>query len=94
MTIDKQNPTQQRQQPLSLSDALSSSLSAAGNLDLPGVRSMSNSRRDRKEERLFLKSVIDQAQEVIDDNDDSFSEGDWSSKNVEEESSRSQNQNE
>jgi Tfp pilus assembly protein PilN len=59
----EQNPTQQRQQPLSLSDALSS-LSAAGNLALPVFR-MPNSMRDRKEQRVFLKSVIDQAMSLI-----------------------------
>jgi hypothetical protein len=59
MTIAKQNPTQQRQQPLSLSNALSSL--SARDLDLPSVRSMPNSRRDRKEQRAFLRSVIDQA---------------------------------
>jgi hypothetical protein len=85
-----QNPTQQRQQPLSLSDALSS-LSAAGNSDLP-VRRMPNSMRDRKEQRVFLKSVIDQAMEVIADADDRFSEGDWSLEKVEEENCHSQNQ--
>jgi hypothetical protein len=85
-----QNPTQQRQQPLSLSDALLS-LSAAGNSDLP-VRRMPNSMRDRKEQRVFLKSVIDQAMEVIADADDRFSEGDWSLEKVEEENCHSQNQ--
>jgi hypothetical protein len=96
MTIDKQNPTQQRQQPLSTSDALSPLFSAAGNLDLPVVHSsmsMPNPRRDRKAQRLFLKSVLEQALEITNDVDGCFSEGDWSSENVEEENSRSQNQN-
>jgi hypothetical protein len=93
MTIDKQNPThQQRQEPLSLSDAL---------LPLPAgyclsLRSMPNSRRrGPKEQQAFLISVLEQAIEIANNVDDHFSD-ESSSGNTdgeEEENSRNQNQN-
>jgi hypothetical protein len=88
----KQNPTLQRQRPLTVSESLSS-LSAAGNLDFTVRSRMPNSIRDRKDQRVFLKSVIDQALEVIEDADDCFSESGWSSEKAEEEKCQSQNRN-
>jgi hypothetical protein len=84
MTIDKQNPTQQRQQPLSLSDATLPL--STGDLGLQ-VRSMPNSRR------AFLLSILEQALEIANDVDDFFSAAS-SSENTddEEENSSSQNQ--
>ena len=69
MTIDKRNPTKQRQQPLSLSQALFSLFT--GDLGLP-VHSMPKSRRDVKEQRAFLMSILKQAIEIGNDIDDCF----------------------
>ena len=88
MTTDKQNPTQQRQQPLSLFAMLAGSSEYLG---LP-VRSMPNSMRDRKQEQAFLRSILEQALELTNDIDDYFSEESSSENNdCEEENSRSQN---
>lgn len=85
MTIDKQNPTQKRLQPMSLSAML------AGNLGLP-VRSMpKNSRRDRNKQRAFLLSILEHAIELTNDMDDCFLEE--SSKDGEDSISRGQNRN-
>jgi hypothetical protein len=94
MTIDKQNPMQQRQQSLSLSQTLFSSLSPGRDLGLP-VRRMPNSRQNPEEQRAFLRSMLEQAIEIADDVDDYFSE-DSSSENTdceEEGESHSHNQN-
>jgi hypothetical protein len=58
MTIDKHNPTQQRQQPQSLTQALSSLPTA--DLGLP-VRSIPNARQDPREHREFLRSILHRA---------------------------------
>jgi hypothetical protein len=91
MPIDKQNPTQQQQQPLSLSDTLSSL--SAENLRFR-VRSMPNSRLDLKEQQAFLQSILEQALEIAADVDHFFSEDSLSATtdNEEEENSRSPNQ--
>jgi hypothetical protein len=95
MTTDKQNPTQQRQQPQSLSQALLPL--STRDLGLP-VRSMLNSSwRDHKEELAFLQSILKQAIEITNDFDYCFSK-DSSSNNTdddeeEEENSRSPNRN-
>jgi hypothetical protein len=82
----KQNPTHQREQPLSL---LSFS---TGDLGLP-VLSTPKSRRDPKEQLAFLQSILEQALEIANDVDDWFSEDCSGNGNGEgEESSRSQNQ--
>jgi hypothetical protein len=85
MTIAKQNPTHQREQPMSLF-----SLSTR-DLGLP-VRSTPQSRRDPKEQLAFLQSILEQALEIANDVDVFFLEGDRPSGNAEEENSRSQNQ--
>jgi hypothetical protein len=94
MTIDNQNPTQQRQQPLSLSQALLLSFSPGRDLGSP-VRRMPNSRLDRTEHRAFLQSMLEQAIVLANDVDDYFSEesSSDSTDGEEEENSRSQNQN-
>jgi hypothetical protein len=84
---DKHNPTQQRQQPISLSDALFC-LSSLGS----PARSMPNSRRDPKEQRAFLRSILEQALEIANDVGDYFSE-DSSSENADEEEENSSSQN-
>jgi hypothetical protein len=94
MNIDKHNPSQQRQQPLPLSALLDLS---TGDLSLP-VRSMPKSRRDRKEQRAFLRSILEQAIEIANDLADCFPEDmeeSSSSDNTdgEEDNSHSQNQN-
>jgi hypothetical protein len=87
MTIDKQNPTQQRQQP-----SVSNALSSLATRYLP-VRSMPSSRRDPIAQRAFLRSILDLALEIANDVDDSFSEDSTSDDTDDvEESSRSQNQ--
>ena len=92
MTIDKHNPTQRRQQPLSLSDALFSQ--HAGYVGI-SVRSMPNSRRrDTEEQQAFLRSILEQAIEIANDVDEYLSD-EYSSDNTdgeeeEEEDSRSQ----
>jgi hypothetical protein len=86
MTIDKQNPTPQRQQPLSLSDVLSSL--SIGELGVP-VR-MPSSRRDPIAQRAFLLSMIASALDVLAldvDVDDCFLEGDESSDDADQEDS-------
>jgi hypothetical protein len=88
MSTGKQNPTQQRQQPLSLSAMLAG---FSGELGLP-IRSMPNSRRNRKEEQAFLLSILEQALMISNDVDDCFSEESSSENNdCAEENSRSQN---
>jgi hypothetical protein len=74
MATDKHNAThQERQQPLSLSQALRS-LPTLGDLGLP-VRSLSNSRQDDpKQRRDFLLSILEQAIEIAKDMDASFLE--------------------
>jgi hypothetical protein len=92
MTIAKHNPTQQRQQSLSLLQALCSL--RTGDLGLP-VHSMPNSSRDPRDDHLaFLRSILEQALEIGNEVDDFFSE-DSSPDNTDgeqEDSSRSQNQ--
>jgi hypothetical protein len=90
MTIDKQNPTQQRQQPLSLSDATLPL--STGDLGLT-ARSMPNTRRDPIERQAFLQSILEQAIELAKDVDCFFPEESISecADDVEEDS-RSQNQ--
>jgi hypothetical protein len=61
MTIDKHNPTRQRQQPRSLSQVLSRSTERY--LWLP-VSSTSNSRRDPEEQQAFLRSMLELAIEI------------------------------
>jgi hypothetical protein len=93
MTIDKENPPQHRQQPLSLSNALLPL--SIGELGLP-VRSMPILMRDPIEHLAFLRSILEQALEIAnDDNDDYCFSEDTSSEYAdgEEENSRSQNQN-
>jgi hypothetical protein len=92
MTLAKQNPTHQREQPMSLF-----SLSTR-DLGLP-VRSTLQSRRDPEEQLAFLQSILEQALEIAADVDDFFSEDSCSDKTdntngeeEEEENSRSQNQ--
>jgi hypothetical protein len=89
MTIDKQNQTHHREQPLSLL-----SLSTE-DLGLP-VRSTPKSRRDPKEQLAFLQSILEQALEIANGVDDWFSE-DSCSENTdddeEEKNSRALNQN-
>jgi hypothetical protein len=91
-TIDKQNATQQRHQPLSLSQALWPL--PTGDLGLR-ARSMPNSRRqDPKEQRAFMRSILEEAIELANDIDASFPE-DTSSDNTggeQDENSRSHNQ--
>jgi hypothetical protein len=93
MTIDKQNPTQQRPQPLSLSDATLPL--STGDLGLT-ARSMPNSRRDPIERQAFLQSILEQAIELAKDVDCFFSEESISEcaddDDDDEEDSRSQNQ--
>jgi hypothetical protein len=84
MTIDKQNPTHQREQPLSLF-----SLSTI-DMVLP-VSSTPKSRRDPIAQRAFLRSMIASALEITADFDDFFLEDDRSSDNAEDEDSRSLN---
>jgi hypothetical protein len=96
MTIDKHNTTQQRQEPLSLSQALFLSLSPGRDLGLP-VRRMPNSRRDPEEQRAFLRSMLEQVIEIANEVEAFFRE-DSSSENTdgegeEENSSSSHNQN-
>jgi hypothetical protein len=89
MTIDGKNPTQQRQQSLTLSDALSSLF--AGDLGVP-VR-MPSSRRDPIAQRAFLRSVLASALDILADNDDDrFLKGDWSSDDADQEDIGIQNQ--
>jgi hypothetical protein len=90
MTIDK-NPThQQRQAPLSLSDVLFS-LPAGHCFSL---RSMPKSRRQGPEEQLaFLMSMLEQAIEIANDVDDSFSDDSFSDNTDGEEEEKSRNQN-
>jgi hypothetical protein len=92
MTIRKQNQTQQRQLPQSLSQALLSF--STGDLGLP-VRSLPNSRRDLKDQRSFLQSILEQAIEIANGVDDCFSEDSSSNNtdNEEDENSRSLNRN-
>jgi hypothetical protein len=90
MAIDKQNPTQQRQQPLSLSDALSPL--STGDLGSLRVRSMRSSRRDPIAQRAFLRLMLASALEIAADVDDCLMEDVSSTDNVEQEDSRSQNQ--
>jgi hypothetical protein len=92
MTIDKHNPTQQRQQPQSLTQALSSLPTA--DLGLP-VCSIPNARQDPREHREFLRSILQQAIELANGVADYLS-GVSSSDNTDgedEENSRSQTQN-
>jgi hypothetical protein len=91
MTIDKQNPTQQRQQPLSLSDAISSL--TTGDLDLTLIRSMQNARRNPEEQRIFLKAVLEQAIEIAESVDDCLSEESSSEKTDGEEEENKSSQN-
>jgi hypothetical protein len=84
MTIDKQNPTQQRQQKLSLSALLSL---PTGDLGRP-VRSIPNARQDPIERRAFLRSILEQAIELANDVDDCFTDGEGESSRC-----HSQNQN-
>jgi hypothetical protein len=86
MTIDNKNPTQQRQQPLSLSQAL---------VGLP-VRRIASSgrRRDPEEQRVLLRSILEQAVEMANEVD-AFSLEDSSSDSTddEEEENSSSNSN-
>jgi hypothetical protein len=76
MTMDKQNPMQQRQQPLSLSDATTLPLST-GDLGLPVRRMPNSARRDDsmlEQQAAFLRSILEQAIELANDADYFFSE--------------------
>jgi hypothetical protein len=93
MTIDKNPTQQQRQAPLSLSDAL---------FPVPAgqyfsLHSMPNSRRQSPEEQLaFLMSILEHAIEIANDVDHSFSNDSFSDNTDEEEEekkSRNWNQN-
>jgi type II secretory pathway component PulK len=92
MTIDK-NPTHQQRQAslsLSLSDALFS-LPAGHCFSL---RSMPKSRRQEPEEQLaFLMSMLEQAIEIANDVDDSFSDDSFSDNTDDEEEEKIRNQN-
>jgi hypothetical protein len=92
MSIDKQNSTQQQQQPLPLS--LFAMLAATSrDLGLP-VRSIPNSGRNRKEQQAFLRSILEQAIEIANEVDDYFSDEACSeSYDGEEEDSCIQNRN-
>jgi hypothetical protein len=93
MTIDKQNPTHQRQQPRSLSNALLP-LSSVGDMGSP-VPIIPNSRRDPIEQRAFIRSIMEQAIEIANHIGPWFSEDSPSGNTDEEEEEkrRSQNQN-
>jgi hypothetical protein len=98
MTVNKQSATQQeRQQPLSLSQAFRS-LPTLADLGLPvrSIMSKANSRQqDPEQKRAFLLSMLEQAIEIANDVDAYFPE-ESSSDNADgeqEENIRSQNQN-
>jgi hypothetical protein len=95
MTVDKQNPTQQRQQPLSLSDARTTLPLSTGDLGLP-VRRIPNSRRRDdsmiEQQAAFLRSILQQAIELANDAEYFFPEDSISECTDDvEENSRNQN---
>jgi hypothetical protein len=74
MSIDKDNSTQQeRHQPLSLLQALRS-LPTLGDLAFPVRNSISNSRQDPNDERVFLLSMLEQAIKIANSVDALFLE--------------------
>jgi hypothetical protein len=92
MTSAKQNPTQQQQQPLSLSQVLWSFPTPVDSG--VRVRSMPKARRqDPKEQQDFMRSILEEAIEIANDVDSCFPEDSSSKKTYagkQEENSRSQ----
>jgi hypothetical protein len=90
MTIDKHNPNHQRQQ---LSQALWS-FPTSGDLGLRARSMLPNSRRqDPKEQRAFLRSILEEAIELANDIDACFDTSSDNTDGEQDENSRSHDQN-